>query len=152
MISSTLEEAKPHRSVRGRRIAVTVLGATLAAIVCSIVGVALVQSSWWYSYGRDRALSHESWTRVERIRDEIQACGAAPEAAIWLEAALDPHADPTTVRTCLLAAQEALGATDDPELVEAISELRAVIATIRPSHVGLTTTPRLVPTVEWPWR
>jgi hypothetical protein len=145
------EGVSPHRLVRGRRVVVVVLGAILAAVACAIIGAAFVQGSWWYSYGTDRALSHESRVRVEAIRDEMDASGSVPEAVTWLDAALDPHADPTTVRAYLLAVQETLGAADDPKLAHCVGELRAVIETIRPSHVSVTTTPRPMPTLEWPW-
>jgi len=143
------EGTSPHRLVRGRRV-VVVLGAILAAVACAIIGAALVHGSWWYSYGTDRALSHESRARVEAIRDEVDVRVSVPEAVTWLDAALDPRADPTTVRAYLLAVQEALGAADDPKLAHCVGELRAVIATIRPSHSFATTTPRPMPTLEWP--
>jgi len=145
------EVASPRHPMRGRRGVVVVLGAILAAVTCTIIGAALVQGSWWYSYGTDRGLSRQSRARVEAIRDEMDASGIVPEAVTRLDAALDPHADPTTVRAYLLAAQEVLGAADDPELARCVGELRAVIATIRSSHVFVPTTPRPVPTLEWPW-
>ena len=145
------EGTSPHRPVRGRRVAVVVLGAILAAVACAIIGAALVQGSWWYSYGTDRALSPESCARVRAVRDEVDASSSVPEAVTWLDAALDPHVDPTTVRTYLLAAQEALGAADDPNLAHCVGELRAVIQTIRPSHSSVTTPPRPTSPLEWPW-
>ena len=79
-------------------------------------------------------------------------CGQVmTEAVTWLDAALDPHVDPTTVRAYLLAAQEALRAADDPNLAHCVGELRAVIQTIRPSHSSVTTTPRPTSPLEWPW-
>jgi len=62
----------------------------------SIIGLTLTRGSWWYTYGTDQALDHE--TR-----------------------------HPTDVRTCLLTAQVALEAADDPRWAEALGELRAVI-------------------------
>jgi hypothetical protein len=151
MITSTLEGVEPHRPMHGRRVAVIVLGAILAAVACGIIGVALVQGSWWYSDGTDRALSDESRARVEAIRDEVDATGVAPEAVTRLDAALDPDADPTAVRTYLLAAQEALVVADDPGLAHSVGELQTVIETIRPSRVFATITPLPIPTLEWPW-
>lgn len=145
------EGAGPYRLPRGRRVVVVVLGAILAALACAIIGAALAQGSWWYSYGTDRALSAESRARVEAIREAVDASGSVPEAVAWLDAALDPHADPTTVRAYLLAAQEALGAADDPGLAHCVGELRSVIQTIRPSQPFVTATPRPMPTLEWPW-
>jgi hypothetical protein len=146
-----LEGTGPHRLTRGRRLVVVVLGAILAALACAIISTALLQGSWWYSHGTDRALSAESRVRVEAIRDELDASGIVPGAVAWLDAALDPHADPTDVRAYLLTVQEALGAADDPKLARCVAELRAVVQTIRPSHSFATTTPRPLSTLEWPW-
>ena len=146
------EEASPRRVGRGRRIAVTVLGVILAVVACTIIGLAFVQGSWWYPTMTDRALDDESMARVEAIRDEVDTAGSAPEAARWLNEALDPPTtDPTAVRAYLLAAQEALEAADDPKLVRAVSELRAIIQTVRQPYTGGTTTPYPMPTLEWPW-
>jgi len=146
------EEASPRRVGQGRRIAVTVLGVILAVVACTIIGLAFVQGSWWYPTMTDRVLDHESLARVEAIRDEADAAGSAPEAARWLNEALDPpNTDPTTVRAYLLAAQEALEAADDPKLAGAVRELRAIIQTIRQPYTKETTTPYPMPTLEWPW-
>ncbi len=145
------EEASPRSPNRGRRAVVIVMGMILAGVVFSIIGPAFVQGSWWYSYGTDRALDRASQVRVEAIRDEVDADGSAPEAVVWLNAALDPNAHPTDIRTYLLAAQEALKATGDPKLAEAAEELQAIIQMIRPAPLWETTTPRPVPTLEWPW-
>lgn len=144
-------EASPRSPERRRNIVVIVLGAILATAACSIIGVAFVQGSWWYSYGTDRALDGRSRARVEAMRDEVDASGIAPEAVPWLNAALDPHTDPSTVRAYLLAAQEVLEAADDPKLTEIVEELRAVVQTIQTYPVRHTSTPRPVPTLEWPW-
>jgi len=127
------------------------LGVILAGAACIIIGLAFVQGSWWYSYMTDRALNHESRAHVEAIRDEVNASGAAPEAVMWLDAALDPDTDPTTVRTHLLTAQEILEAAGDPKLAKAARELQGIIQTIRPTPSGRTITPRPAPTLEWPW-
>ena len=146
-----LEEAAPRGLGRGRRVGVIVLGVILVGAACVIIGLAFVQGSWWYSYGTDRALDRASLVRVEAIRDEVDAGGSAPEAVVWLNAALDSNAHPTDMRTYLLAAQEALRATGDPKLAEAAGELQAIIQMIRPVPLWETTTPRPVPTLEWPW-
>ena len=146
-----LEEAAPRGLGRGWRVGVIILGVILAGVACVIIGLAFVQGSWWYSYGTDRALDQASLVRVEAIRDEVDAGGSAPEAVVWLNAALDPNAHPTDIRTYLLAAQEALKATGDPKLAEAAEELQAIIQMIRPVPLWETTTPRPVPTLEWPW-
>ncbi len=146
-----LEEAAPRGLGRGRRVGVIVLGVILVGAACVIIGLAFVQGSWWYSYGTDRALDQASLVRVEAIRDEVDAGGSVPEAVVWLNAALDPNAHPTDIRTYLLAAQEALKATGDPKLAEVAEELQAIIQMIRPAPLWETTTPRLVSTLEWPW-
>ncbi len=145
------EEARPHGPGRARRIGIVVLGVILAGVACVIIGLAFVQGSWWYSYGTDRTLDHESRARVEAMREEMGGSGAPPEAVKWLNAALDPNAHPTDVRTYLLTAQEVLEATDDPKLAEAVRELQAIIQAIRPTPLWETTTSRPVPTLEWPW-
>ena len=150
-VEPELEEAAPRGLGRGRRVGVIVLGVILVGAACVIIGLALVQGSWWYSYGTDRALDRASLVRVEAIRDEVDAGGSAPEAVVWLNAALDPNAHPTDIRTYLLAAQEALKATGDPKLAEAAEELQAIIQMIRPVPLWETTTPRPVSTLEWPW-
>ncbi|MCK4316507.1 MAG: hypothetical protein KAX24_12125, partial [Anaerolineae bacterium] len=145
------EEPRPSIPGRGRRILVIVMGMIVAGVVLSIIGLTFAQGSWWYTYGTDQALDHETRARVEAIRDEVDAGGSAPEAVVWLNAALDPNAHPTDIRTYLLAAQEALKATGDPKLAEAAEELQAIIQMIRPVPLWETTTPRPVSTLEWPW-
>lgn len=152
------EEARPHRPGRVRRVGVIALGAILVAAACAIVGLAFVQGSWWYSCMTDRALDHASRARAEAIRDAVDASGAAPEAVVWLDRALDPHVDPTTVRAYLITAREAMKAADDPRLIEAAQDLQVIIQTIRPSASRMrpsdfteTTAPHPVPTLEWPW-
>jgi len=121
------EETPPRSPGRGRRVAVIVMGMIVAGVVLSIIGLTLTRGSWWYTYGTDQALDHETRARVETIRDEVDASGAFPEVVAWLDGALDPDAHPTDVRTCLLTAQVALEAADDPRWAEALGELRAVI-------------------------
>jgi len=140
---------------RGRRVGVVVLSVSLALAVCAFIGLAFVQSSWWYAYGTDQALDDESRARVEAIRNEVDAGGAAPKAVVWLDAALEPGVHPSDVRAYLLAAQGALGATGDPELAGAAGELRAIVEVIRPtvkqlSGIETTSTPYSAPVVEWP--
>jgi len=151
MITSTFEEANSRCLGWGRRAGISVLGVILAGVVCAIIGLAFVQGSWWYSYGTDRPLDHESLAHVEMIRDEVDASGAAPGAVVWLDVALEPDAHPTDVRARLLTAQEALEAAGDPKLAEATKELRAIIKTIRSPCTRKTATPRPMPTLEWPW-
>lgn len=140
-----------------RRLVVIVLGAIVAAVACAILGVAFVRGSWWYSYGTDRALNGESRARLEAIRDEVEASGAAPEAVMWLEAALEPGVDPTDVRIYLITARETIGAADDPALAEAARELQAIIGRIQsastyPAAIDIATTPYIVSTPVWPER
>jgi hypothetical protein len=149
----TLEsgEATLRSSGRGRRAIVIVMGMILAGVTLTIVGLAFIEGSWWYSYTTDQALNRESRARIEAIRDEVDASGAMPEVVTWLSAALDPNADPTTVRNYLVTAQETMGATGDPRLAEAVRELRGIIQTIRSAPLWETTTPRPVPTLGWPY-
>ena len=142
------EETSPRRVRRGWRIGVIVLGVILAGMTCVIIGLAFVQGSWWYSYGTDQPLDRESRARLEALRDEVDASGAAPEAVVWLHAALEPNAHPSDVWACLDAAQEILEAADDPRLAEAVEELPEIMQVIRPSRFGTATTPHPVPTLE----
>lgn len=151
MVISAFEGTSQRSTGRGRRVSVIILGVILAGVACGIISLAFVQGSWWYSYGTDRALDHESRALVEAIRDDVDSSGAAPEAVPWLNAALDPNAHPTDVRTYLLTAQEALEAADDPKWAEAVGELRAIIQTIRPAPLWETTTPHPMSTLEWSW-
>jgi hypothetical protein len=138
VILSFSEGAEPRRLGWQRRVVVIALGAILATMACGIVGIAFVQSTPWYSYGTDRALDRASRAHVEAIRHEVDATGMAAEAVTWLDAALDPQVDPTTVRTYLLAAQEKLRASDDPVLAGAAQELQAIIHAIRPAPLWET--------------
>ena len=145
--------SSPARLQR-RRIVVTVLAVLLAVAAITIIGLAFVQSSWWYAYGTDRALDRESRARVEAIRDEVEGSGAANQAVVWLNAALAPNTHPSDARAYLIAAQEILEKTGDPELAETVTELQAIIETIRPtvkqpSSLEATSTPYSAPTLEW---
>ena len=82
------EGTSPQRLARGRRVAVVVLGAILAAVACAIIGAALVRGSWWYSYGTDRALSSDSRARVGAIRDEVDA-DSRPRIVLLLDRSAD---------------------------------------------------------------
>ena len=147
------EEARARSPGLGWRIGLIALGVILAVAACGIVGVALGQSTWAISDMTDPGLSPESRTRLEAIRDEVDAIGTAPEAVMWLGDALDPNADGTSVLAYLRAAQKALEAADDPKLTEAVKELREIIQTMRPTPIGKTATPLPVfpvPTLEWP--
>lgn len=145
------EETRPSIPGRGRRIVVIVMGMIVAGVVLSIIGLTFTRGSWWYTYGTDQALDHETRARVEAIRDEVDASGAFPEVVAWLNGALDADAHPTDVRTCLLTAQVTLEAAGDPMWAEALGELRVIIQTIRPGSLWETTTPYPVSTLEWPW-
>ena len=140
------EEAIPRGPGRAWRIIVTVLAVVLTVAACGIIGVAFVQGSWWYSYGTDRALDYKSLSQIEAIKDDLEASGAAPEAVTWLNAALEPNADPSMIRAYLASAQEALEETGDPELAEAARELETIIESIRPTGLD----PYPAPTLEWP--
>ena len=121
---------------------------TVATI--TIISLAFVQGSWWYAYGTDRDLDNKSRARVEAIRDEVDASGAAPKAVMWLNAALELDTHPSDVRTYLLAALEMLEAADDQKLAKAANELRAIIETIRQPYFErvIEITPYSVPTSE----
>lgn len=141
-------EARPYNPSQGRRAVVIVMGVISALIVLSIIGMAFTQGSWWYSYPGDQPLDRESRTRLEMVRDQVEAHGTVPRVVRWLNAALDPHTDPTAVRNHLLVAQEALNATGDPTLVEAAGELRVIMQAVRPVSLVETMTPSPLPTLE----
>jgi hypothetical protein len=146
-----LEEAGPHRLGWRRRAGVVALGVILTGTICGIVGLALVQSSWWHANGQDSVLDHETRARVEAIRDSASAGDASPEATKWLDAALDPNIDPSSTRIYLLLAVEALRAAEDPAMDDALVELRGIVQTIRiSSFSSVMATPYAVSTPAWP--
>ncbi len=142
------EEARPYNPSQGRRIAVVVAGIVLAGAVLAIIVMTMVQGSWWHPYGTGQALDDESWARVEAIRDEVSAHGAVPEVVAWLDAAMAPDIDSSTVRYYLIAAQEVLVESGDPKLTQAAGELRAIVQTMRLTSDEETITPRPLPTLE----
>ncbi len=143
------EEAIPRSPGYGRRVAVILVAMLLGVAVFGLLGLTFLQGSWWYSDGTDRPLDSESRLCVKAIRDLVNAGGAAPEAATWLDAALNPNAVPTDIRTYLIAAQEALRVSGDPELIEAGRKLGEIVGVIRSYNPDATTTP-YSPTLEWP--
>jgi hypothetical protein len=144
------EEARPRSPELGWRIVIVALGAILILVACGIIVVALGQSTWAISDLSDPGLSPESRTRLELLREEVDAVGTAPEAVEWMGDALDPNADGTSVLAYLRAAQKALEAADDPKLAEAVRELREIIQAMRPIPIRETATPRPMYTLEWP--
>jgi hypothetical protein len=140
------EGGAPLAPRRGRRTIVFVLGILLAGVVLVITLTAFVGGSWWYSYG-DIPMDASARTRVEAIRDEVRAAGTAPEVVMWLDAALDPGTNPTDARSYLTTARGALKASDDPKLVEAAEELRAIIQIIQGIR-SVTVTPHPIPTLR----
>jgi hypothetical protein len=131
----------------GRRTVVVFLSLLLTGATLIITLMAFARGSWWYSYDSDQPLNAAARVRVEAVRDEVRAASTAPEVVAWLEAALDPKTDPTGVRNYLITAYEALKASDDPQLVEVVRELQAIIQGIRLE----TVTPYPVPTLKGPW-
>jgi hypothetical protein len=145
------EEASPRSSpTLGWRIVIIALGVILAGVACSFIVVAFGQSTWAISDMADPGLNTESRSRLEALREEVDAIGTAPEAVEWMGDALDPNADGTSVRAYLRAAQKALKAADDPKLAGAVEELRAIIQTMRPIPIRERATPLPVYTLEWP--
>jgi hypothetical protein len=144
------EEASPRSPALGWRIVIIALGVILAGVACSFIVVAFGQSTWAISDMADPGLNHESRSRLEALREEVDAIGTAPEAVGWMGDALDLNADGTSVLAYLRAAQKALEAADDPKLAGAMEELRAIIQTMRPIPIGETATPLPVYTLEWP--
>jgi hypothetical protein len=144
------EEASPRSPGLGWRIVIVALGAVLIVVVCGIIVVALGQSTWAISDISDPGLSPESRSRLEALREEVDAVGTAPEAVEWMGDALDPNADGTSVLAYLRAAQKTLEAADDPKLAGAVKELREIIQTMRPLPIRQTATPLPVYTLEWP--
>jgi hypothetical protein len=143
-----VEETVPYNPGYGRRVVVILMAMFLGVAVFGFLGLTLVQGSWWYGYGTDLPLDSESRSRVEAILNEVEASGAAPQAAAWLDAAL-AATHPSDVRVHLITAQEALRATGDPAFIEAARELRAIIGMIESSNPDATTTP-YSPTLSWP--
>ena len=144
------EETRPRSPGLGWRIGIIALGAILTVAACGIVVVALGQSTWAISNLADPGLNPEARSRLEALRDEVDAIGTAPDAVGWMNDALDPNADGTSVLGYLRAAQKALEATDDPQLAEAVKELKAIFQIMRPTPIRKTTTPRPMITLEWP--
>ena len=144
------EETSRRSPGLGWRIGIIALGVILVVAACGIIVVALGQSTWAISDMTDPGLSPEARSRLEAIRDEVDARGTAPEAVGWMNDALDPNADGTSVLAYLRAAQKALEAADDPKLAGAARELREIIRTMRPTPIGETATPFSVPALEWP--
>jgi len=127
------------------------MGMLVAGVALAAIGVGWMRGSWWHSYGTDEPLDRAARARVEAMRDALDAGGAAPNAAAWLSAALDPGIAPSTARFYLYAAQEALRATGDAELVELAEELRLIVQMIYRPPAEHTATPQPQVTLEWPW-
>jgi hypothetical protein len=144
------EEASPRSPGLGWRIGIMALGVILAVVACGTIAVALGQSTWAISNIADPGLNPEARSRLEVLRDKVDAEGTAPEAVGWMNDALDPNADGTSVLAYLRAAQKALEAADDPKLAEAVKELKAIFQIMRPTPIRKTTTPRPMLTLEWP--
>ncbi len=147
---SEFEEARPSSPALGWRMGIIALGMILTVAACGTIVVALGQSTWTISNMTDPGLSPESRSRLEAIRDKVDAIDTAPEAVGWMNDALDPNADGTSVLAYLRAAQKALEAADDPKLAEAARELREIIQTMRPAYIRETATPFPAYTLEWP--
>ncbi len=140
---------RPYSPSWGRRAVVVVMGMIVAGVAFAVIAMVLTQGSWWYSYPTDQTLDRASRTHLETVRDEVDANGTVPEVLRWLNTALDPDTDPSTVRYCLLTAQESLKATGDPKLIEAARELRAIIQATQSGPISEeATTPHPVPTLE----
>ena len=135
----------------GRRAIVIVMGLILVGVTVSVLAITYLEGSWWYTYESDRALDAEARARVVTVRDEVNALGHMPETVACLNAALNPDAHPTDVRTALMVAQQALQEAGDPSLMEAVHELREVIQSIREDSLEPMTTGEYEPRWEWPW-
>lgn len=143
------DEAGPRGPDRTRRVAIIVLGVILATALFVVVAVAFAEGSWWYFNMTDRPLSNDAREHLQAIREDVAAGGIAPAAVAWLDAALDPNADPTAVRARLIEAQEILGAADDTARLHAAEEVEAIVQTMRPWGWSSAGTPRIVPTLAW---
>jgi hypothetical protein len=146
--SQVLDRIDPRASSRAGRIAIIVLTAALATALCATATAAFTRGSWWYFNMTDRPLSADARARLQAARDELAAMGTATAAVGWLDAALDPNADPTAVLARLEEARELLGAADDAVLLGAAEEIEAIIQTARPQGWDSEGTPRPVSTVE----
>jgi hypothetical protein len=143
-----LGRADPPIASRARRIAIIVLTVVLATALCATVAAAFARGSWWYFNMTDRPLSTDARARLQAIRDDLAAMGTATAAVGWLDAALDPSADPTAVLARLEEAREILAASGDTALVGAAEEVGAIIQTVGPRGWGSEGTPRPVSTLE----
>lgn len=144
-------QASPYSPSWGRRALVVVMGMLMAGVALAVIGMAWMRGSWWHSYGTDEPLSRAARARVEAIRDALEAGGASPDAAAWLNAALDPQIDPSTTRYYLITAQESLRATGDTKWIEAAEELRGIVQMIYHPPAEHTATPHPQAALEWPW-
>jgi hypothetical protein len=121
------QEARPYNPSRGRRVAVVVAGVILAGTALILAAMTFMQGSWGHNYSPGEPLDHESRARIEEIRDRVAAYGTMPEVVAWLDEALAPDIACATANQYLLAAQESLAATGEPEWVEAAGELRSIM-------------------------
>ncbi len=144
-------DPSPRIPTWGRRATVIVMGLVLVGVAASVLAMTYLEGSWWYTYDSDQALDAAARARVVTVRDDVNALGDMPEVVAWLNAALNPDAHPTDVRTSLMVAQQALQEADDLRLTEAAYELRAVIQLIRGDSLEPTTTDEFEPKLEWPW-
>ncbi|RLC68016.1 MAG: hypothetical protein DRI48_00725 [Chloroflexi bacterium] len=143
-------------SERNRRVIVILLAVTLGGVALTLMGLAFVRGSWWYSYGTDQPLDHRDRARLEAIRDQLDDSGKMPDVVAWLDAALVPNADPSEVRYRLTAAWETLRGADDPALTGVVQDLRAIISAVQGGTIPYVATPTPVPTIdvsaiEWPF-
>jgi hypothetical protein len=144
-------DPSPRIPTWGRRAIVIVMGLVLVGVATFVLAMTYLEGSWWYTYESDQALDAASRARVVAVRDDVKAWGGMPEVVAWLNAALNPDAHPTDVRTSLMVAQQALLEADDLHLVDAAHELQEVIQSIRERSLEPTTTGEFEPKLEWPW-
>ncbi len=139
------EPGVPGARSRWRRAVVYVLGGILLIALVGVVIAGFVEGSWWYTYSSDRALDTAARARLQNVRDDLGEGDLAPEAAVWLDAALAPRAHPTDVRLYLLTAREIIQSTGDPGAPDLVGQLDQVLGAIQTQPEATSGVPTLVP-------
>ena len=106
----------PRRSSRSKQIVSCAVAIAMMVVGCLVIGIAMIQGSWWYPMMTDRELSREQRAQLHAVRDEIAESGTAPQSLVWFDVALSANTDPTHVLEALVEAHSVLkdcGEVDD---------------------------------------